>query len=237
MYLIVATKEKVLLAQVHKKSASFDYETQRAAISTLFPKAEKIYSPMEEVKPAKLASRCIYLQSYLSPNKEGVGREESKFFLWAVLMPIPQPKTLKFGAMYWGQRFQDNHGRKFIKLQHILPSGLTQKYFRKVDESEQHLEFNAVDDRGTPGRCPDWLEFELLDEEPKVPQAKQFDEAGLNLLAEIKGAKTRTLDLSEKVRAGDYLVNKAAYTLIEEGWTEIGSPASSFGSFKVVRME
>lgn len=107
-------------------------------------------------------------------------------------IPLPDSKCLdytkkkkvikqKFGDMHYGQWFKECGGdRRFIKMQHILPSGITVSY-QTVSKDDQecggnvipkgkmiHPELNAVDIDGIPGRCPDWLEFELID--PPFPQ-------------------------------------------------------------------
>jgi hypothetical protein len=74
-------------------------------------------------------------------------------------------KLMKFGEMKQGQHFQEANGRrKFIKLQTVLASGLTQTNGRMVhDSKDRFLDYNAIDYGGCGGKCPDWLEFELIE--------------------------------------------------------------------------
>jgi hypothetical protein len=72
-------------------------------------------------------------------------------------------KLTNFGDMPQGTHFQEANGRrKFIKLQHTLPSGLPQIHqtIRGKDYITSH---NAIDYDGTPAKCPDWCPFEVID--------------------------------------------------------------------------
>ena len=75
---------------------------------------------------------------------------------------------MKFGDMPQGTHFKELNGhRKFIKLQNMLPSGLrqiTQRVVWNVDGTlSEPISCNSVDYRGIHARCPDWLEFEVID--------------------------------------------------------------------------
>lgn len=93
-------------------------------------------------------------------------------------MPKKKPiKSMKFGDMHYGQWFREHGGdRRFVKVQNVLPSGIRVIYrsfaIESIPEGEdaRHaipghpcLHFNAVDQDGIPGSCPDWLEFEIID--------------------------------------------------------------------------
>lgn len=94
------------------------------------------------------------------------------------------PEIMKFGDMPYGQWFKEiGRDRVFVKLQNILPSGIKVIYrsFEIASIPEGHdarhavpgpacscLHFNAVDQDGQPGSCPDWLEFEII--KPPVKQ-------------------------------------------------------------------
>lgn len=69
---------------------------------------------------------------------------------------------MKFSDMKQGTHFTDGT-RKFIKLQTLLPSGLTQKTFRQPEGFKSLLECNSIDYDGTHAECPDWLEFTILE--------------------------------------------------------------------------
>lgn len=88
LHLIIATKDAVLFSRPYLKTESFDYDTMRDAIKQTMPNALHIYSPLDSIKESETAKRCIVLQIYLSPNKEGVGRIDSKFHLWSVLPAV-----------------------------------------------------------------------------------------------------------------------------------------------------
>lgn len=85
----------------------------------------------------------------------------------------------KFGEMKYGQWFKEcrSNPRIFVKIQNILPSGISVLHISKVAENAYYKDgtlmaekdelisghFNAIDSCGIPARCPDWLEFELID--------------------------------------------------------------------------
>ena len=85
--------------------------------------------------------------------------------------------TMKFGEMSAGQWFREINGnRVFIKLQNRLPSGIEVVYdaFEPVNTTDDRrhvktgsrinsLHYNAVDQDGIPGSCPDWIEFEVIE--------------------------------------------------------------------------
>jgi hypothetical protein len=73
----------------------------------------------------------------------------------------------KFEDIPQGTHFSDGRAepRKFIKLQTVLPSGCAQTIHREV--AGVKLSGNAIDYKGTLANCPDWLEFEILDPQPK----------------------------------------------------------------------
>lgn len=92
-------------------------------------------------------------------------------------------KVMKFGDMKQGQLFRelrDENPRSFIKLQHTLPSGFKVEYHmfgqKKQDQrwfegdagkdldAKSERTFNAVDMQGIMATCPDWVEFEVLDQ-------------------------------------------------------------------------
>lgn len=83
---------------------------------------------------------------------------------------MPKEKEyMKFGDMPEGTHFKEAHrrkARKFIKLRHTLPSGLSQKIGRVVQNEDgtesELLTFNSVDYDGVGGSCPDWKEFEVI---------------------------------------------------------------------------
>lgn len=88
---------------------------------------------------------------------------------------------MKFGDMKSGQWFREIRGdgkekRIFVKLQNVLPSGIKVAGTTRVTEDRFYAsgekmatrgeifgEYNSIDSQGVPGRCPNWLEFELLD--------------------------------------------------------------------------
>jgi hypothetical protein len=92
---------------------------------------------------------------------------------------VGKMKLMKFGDMHYGQWFREANGdRRFVKLQNVLPSGIKVIYrsfeIESIPEGQdaRHakpgqacscLHFNAVDQDGIPGSCPDWLEFEIID--------------------------------------------------------------------------
>ena len=70
---------------------------------------------------------------------------------------------MEFGKMKVGTHFQERSGRrKFIKLQTVLPGGLTQTNGTKIDSDGAFAPYNAMDYDGIGGLCPDWLEFEVI---------------------------------------------------------------------------
>ena len=84
---------------------------------------------------------------------------------------------MQFGDMVQGTHFKEGNGkRKFIKLQNVLPSGLSQKTYRSVirDDSDvkKYIECNSIDYDGIHSTCPDWLEFEVI-KEPKTKCQKK----------------------------------------------------------------
>jgi hypothetical protein len=79
-----------------------------------------------------------------------------------------KPQLMKFSDMPQGTHFTDGR-RNFIKLQTLLPSGLTQKTYRLPEGCETPLECNSVDYKGSHATCPDWLEFKLLAVTAKDP--------------------------------------------------------------------
>lgn len=96
-------------------------------------------------------------------------------------MPKKKKIIKKFEDIKPGQMFQelrDVNPRKFIRLQHTLPSGIKIEYHvfaqpiqdeRWKDEAGKHLyanhtrRFNSVDMNGIMATCPDWVEFEVLE--------------------------------------------------------------------------
>lgn len=88
---------------------------------------------------------------------------------------IGKIKAMKFGEMHYGQWFRELNGdRRFVKLQHVLPSGIKviHRTFERGEGEDARFakagtaipgNFNAVDQDGIPGCCPDWLEFEIID--------------------------------------------------------------------------
>jgi hypothetical protein len=90
--------------------------------------------------------------------------------------PKPAPGALiEFGAMPYGTWFTDG-SRTFVKLQDVLPSGIRVCYdsfeVEADDEADSRevtagrrassMHYNAVDTRGIPGCCPDWLKFRVV---------------------------------------------------------------------------
>lgn len=64
-----------------------------------------------------------------------------------------------------GGHFQDNHGRKFIKLKLRSAMGVEFKVARVWDELQfnNHTDtFNAVDYDGIGGKCPEWCPFKII---------------------------------------------------------------------------
>ena len=88
---------------------------------------------------------------------------------------------VKFGDMPWGTWFKESrakNARVFIKLQNTLPSGIRVVYdsfeISSIPEGKDaryaitgvcctKLHLNVVDENGTPGSCPDWVEFEIIE--------------------------------------------------------------------------
>ena len=75
--------------------------------------------------------------------------------------------SMKFGDMPDGTHFQEAHGRrKFIKLKLSFAGGDPFKVYRVVlgedDKPKMQDFFNAVDYQGIGGKCPDWVEFEVI---------------------------------------------------------------------------
>ena len=115
----------------------------------------------------------------LLANQKPVG------FLYATIkgkhMAKKKKVIKKFGDIHQGKMFQelrDENPRKFVKLQHTLPSGIKVEYHmfaqkiqdeRWKDEAGKDLDakvdrhFNAVDMNGIMATCPDWVEFEVLE--------------------------------------------------------------------------
>jgi hypothetical protein len=92
---------------------------------------------------------------------------------------------MRFGDMPYGTWFKTfaRKPRIFIKMQNILPSGrnVVYKSFEVVDipegQDSRHaltgacctfLHLNAIDTDGVPGSCPDWLEFDTIDNPFKI---------------------------------------------------------------------
>jgi hypothetical protein len=67
---------------------------------------------------------------------------------------------MQFKDIPQGTHFQDGSGRKFIKLQEVIPSGLNRKYWFESDGFKDT--FNAIDYDGSAAKCPDWVDFMLI---------------------------------------------------------------------------
>ena len=88
--------------------------------------------------------------------------------------------VVKFGDMPYGTWFKEDrakNARVFVKMQNILPSGIRVVYksFEIVSIPEgddarhaetgrccSSLHFNAIDQDGIPGSCPDFVEFVIV---------------------------------------------------------------------------
>lgn len=81
---------------------------------------------------------------------------------------------MKFADMPGGTIFYEigsKKPRRFIKLQTVLPSGLTNTFFRRcvgttnwgeIVTDSQELPLNSIDlDGGIGASCPGWLEFNV----------------------------------------------------------------------------
>jgi hypothetical protein len=109
-------------------------------------------------------------------------------------MPRKKPtKYMKFGDMHFGQWFKRGD-RVFIKMQNILPSGIKIIYrsfeIASIPEGDDarhavpgsscsSLHFNAIDQDGIPGSCPDHVEFEVIDS----PVKQTYKHEGDSILA------------------------------------------------------
>jgi len=91
LFLIVATKKSVLLSQPQKKSSKFDFPEQGEAIHKVYPGA-KLFTPMDSI-PKPMLKNIVYVSVYLSSDKGGVGRVNSKFHEWALVRKIFLAKT------------------------------------------------------------------------------------------------------------------------------------------------
>ena len=75
---------------------------------------------------------------------------------------------MTFGDMKAGTHFVDGHDRKFIKLKLTSACGHGFRALRVWDGifiegiPNSNDTFNAVDYEGIGGKCPDWVEFEIL---------------------------------------------------------------------------
>ena len=109
-----------------------------------------------------------------------------------------EPVIQKFGEMRYGQWFRERREkdpRVFVKIQNILPSGIQilhqsvvarDHYFpegqpmaKKGDVKRGY--YNAIDQDGIPGCCPDWVEFELIDSPFKQDYPNHNQGRNLNL--------------------------------------------------------
>ena len=85
---------------------------------------------------------------------------------------INYSRVMKFGEIPDGAHFQElrKNPRKFIKIKSSYASGVPFKVYTiglgENDEPQipnwDHY-VNALDYNGTFGKCPDWLEFEVID--------------------------------------------------------------------------
>lgn len=79
---------------------------------------------------------------------------------WVLFKDIPE-----------GTHFQDHNGRRFIKLFTKTAAGLPQQHIRRVlefttSDGVTHPQwqdtYNAMDYSGISGKCPDWVEFKII---------------------------------------------------------------------------
>ena len=111
-------------------------------------------------------------------------------------------KIMKFGDMRYGQWFRElrPNPRVFIKIQNILPSGIQVLHQKIVARDAFYQDgtpmakageeiggyYNAIDQDGIPGCCPDWVEFEAI--KPPYKQHLKDHNQGKNLnLPRYKG--------------------------------------------------
>ena len=82
--------------------------------------------------------------------------------------PLQLPKGWKlFKDIPCGSHFEDNHGRRFIKMVNKTACGIPQTFERLVANPETNYysnagPFNAVDYDGFVGKCPDWVPFRVI---------------------------------------------------------------------------
>lgn len=73
---------------------------------------------------------------------------------------------MKFKDIPQGTHFVDDRGRRFIKLQNILPSTERPEYFMRVVDPNGYkypdVSFNSIDYNGISATCPDWVDYTIL---------------------------------------------------------------------------
>lgn len=108
-----------------------------------------------------------------------------------------------------GEKFTELSGRRtFIKLQDTLPSGIKVEYgsFCKEDcqfaKKGDHItsKFNSIDENGIPGNCPDWLEFDVIENK----NSRELEKENRELKARIKILEGPTDKMKEDAFAEGY---------------------------------